>query len=294
MLQEREASLLSVLQTHVDRWGDIKLTMEELSTLTGFSRTTLWRSMTVLTKSGLVETTRTKRNFGKLFKNVYRLGETSTAGPSDYIDNTDEVTNTTKVLNTSYLIGAQGPEEEETMVNRWSEDDGGAAFGLLDEPVAVKKVSKRDPKTRYQRPVADWTAMDVASEFAKRTYDNIRGIPGMVNTARLMGALSANRAKFGITAEVEMKLMDKFFADGRNLNTLKKFPKSTHGTFLNFITNNIQSVKSEPSVTEALQVAEELEFLVASDGTKFDKSLPGRVDLAEYEKTLKKKQEENQ
>jgi hypothetical protein len=34
-------------------------------------------------------------------------------------------------------------------------------------------------------------------------------------------------------------------------------------------------------------MAEELEFLIASDGTKFDKSMPGRVELAEYEQSLK-------
>jgi len=288
-MKKREGALLSVLESHVDRWGDVNLTMEELSQETGLSRTTLWRSLTALVDSGLVETTRTKRNLGRLYKNRYKLikVETSTASSSNNIDNLTKVTNTTKVLNTSYLIGAVGPEEEETMVNRWSEDDDIGGFGLLDEPVAVEKISKRDPKTRFQRPKEDWTAMDVASEFSSRVYQNVRGIPGLVNTRSMMLVLAANRKKHGITAEVELKLMDKFFADARNINLVKKFPRNTIGSFMSFITNNITSVTNETTIEQAHQVAEEIEYLVASDGKKFDKSMPGRVALSEYEQSLR-------
>lgn len=267
--------------------------MEELAALTGSSRTTLWRALTSLVERGLVETTRTKRNFGKLYKNKYRLikVETSTASYSDNL--TTSTTVTTKVIHTSYVLGAAGPEEEEKMVNKWTDDDGGVGgVGLFDSELlpAQPKVSKRDPKTRYQRPQEEWTAGDVASEFAYRVYQNVRGIPGLVNTQGLRGALSANRAKFGITANTEMELLEKFFGDSRNMATIKKFPKKTHGIFLNFITENIQSVTNPITIEDAHAMAADIEQLVASDGRTFDKSITGRVALERYEKKLKGEQ----
>lgn len=289
-LKPRELLLLAVLTEHEDRWGDIKLTMEELSELTGFSRTTLWRHLSTLSERGLIETTRTKRNLGRLYKNKYKLIkiETSTASPSNSIDKLTKVTVTTEVLNTSYLIGPAGPEEEETMVNRWSEDDDVAGFGLLEGPVPEPKVSKKDPKTRFQRPKEDWTAMDVASEFSSRVYAKVRGIPGMVNTMGLRGALASNRTKYGVTAEVELALIDKFFADGRNLNAIKRTPKGTVGIFLNFVTNNIQKVQAMPTIAEAIDTAESIDYIVASDGRKFDKSIAGRAALERYEARIAK------
>ena len=288
-LLAREATLLSVLSENVDRWGDIKLTMVELVELTGSSRTTLWRALTKLNELGLVQTTRTKRNLGKLYKNRYRLGETSTAGQGDYVDLPTTGTVTTEGKNTSYSFGGSAPAKGKTMVNKWSDDDEGlAGFGLLEEKtVESVKVKKNDPKTRYLRPQNDWTAWDVASEFAVRAYDVVRGTPGIVNTKALAGALRANRSKFGITAEQEMALLDKFFADTRNHVKMRKFPKGTHGMFLNFITNHISDVSNLVTVEDALALVESLEYIIASDGRKFDNSMPGRAALERYEEKLK-------
>jgi len=273
---------------YVDKWGDVNLTMAELSDLTGYSRTTLWRALQALEEMEMVDTTRTKRNYGKLYKNRYKLVETSTAGQGNQDDSlTTETTEIVIVKNATHSLGAEGPEKEEEMVNKWVDEDDVAGVGLIDEKPVAQKVSKRDPKTRHLRPQEDWTTWDVASEFARRVYDNVRGIPGMVNTANLRGALSKNRTKFGITADVEMKLMDKFFGDGRNMATIKKFPKGTVGLFLNFITNNIASVSNEVTVEEAIAMAETLEYLVATDGRKFDNSVPGRKALERYEQKLK-------
>ena len=288
-LKPRESSLLSVLDLYKDRWGETHLTMEELSDLTGSSRTTLWRALNTLMDKGLVETTRTKRNLGRLYKNRYKVVkfETSTADSSGQNDDlTILTTGIVIVKNTSYSLGAEGPEEK-NMVNKWNEEDEGMAFGLIEQAAPAQKISKADPKTRSQRPQDEWTAMDVASEFASRVYANVRGIPGMVNTMNLRGALARNRKTHGITASAEMKLMDKFFADGRNINAIKKFPKGTTGLFLNFITNNISSVQNEVTIEEALTMADELDFLIASDGRKFDKSMPGRAALERYENKLR-------
>lgn len=286
-MKQREEVLLTTMMEFVDKWGDINLTMVELSELTGYSRTTLWRALQALEEMDLVDTTRTKRNYGKLYKNRYKLIETSTAGQGNLDDSlTTITTETTIVKNATHSLGAAGPEKEEPMVNKWTDDDDIAGVGLIDERPVSQKISKKDPKTRHQRPQNEWTAGDVASEFAWRVYDNVRGIPGMVNTMSLRGALAKNRTKFGITAEVELKLMDKFFGDGRHLATIKKFPKGTVGLFLNFITNNVESVSNVVTVEEALVMAENLEYVVATDGRKFDNSVPGRKARERYEQKL--------
>ena len=263
--------------------------MEELSELTGSSRTTLWRALAVLTGKGLVETTRTKRSFGKFYKNRYKViqFETSTASPVSLSSSlTTTATVLVKVKSTSYSFCAFRTGKASLMVNNWKEEDEGMSFGLIEGTKPTEKISKADPKTRNMRSQDEWTAMDVASEFATRVYANVRGIPGLVNTMNLRGALSRNRTKHGIDAATEMRIMDKFFGDSRNINTIKKFPKSTTGLFLNYITNNIVEMSNSVTIEEALTIADELEFLIASDGRKFDKSMPGRIALGRYEKKL--------
>ena len=287
-LLPREAALLGVLESNEDRWGEIRLTMEELSELTDMSRSTLWRALVALKEKGYVAVTRTKRNLGRLYKNVYKIlnRETSTAGQGNSLTTlTDLTTVTTKVNNTSYCLGRDAPEEGK-MVNKWSsEDDGLVGFGLIDSYVPVEKV-KKVPKTRHLRPQSEWTHMDVASEFTTRIYDKVRGIPGMVNTRDLAIALAANRKKFGITAEQEMKIMDQFFTNEQNLLAIKKFPKRTQGIFLNFITRTIADISNSVTIEQAVEMADQLEYLVASDGKKFVKSASGRQELKEYEEEL--------
>lgn len=307
-LKPNQFYLLALLFRHADKNGMVELTMEQMSDATGMSRTTLWREMTVLEDKGLVDTHRTKRNLGKFWKNKYQLlspcfitetkgvdtdlngdlpcfnHETSTA--DSYIS--VELSSTTKVKNTSYSLGAKAPKKEIPVVSRWKDDDedlGG--FGLLESDVQnkTKPVSKRDPKTRRQRPQEEWTAADVASEFSFRVYDKVRGIPGLVDTNALRGALAANRKRFEMNATLEMELMERFFGDERNLNAIKGSPKKAHGIFLNFITMNVSKVVEDLEMT-AEDKSEN--YIYASDGKRFDKSMPGRRDLKEYEETLRR------
>jgi DNA-binding Lrp family transcriptional regulator len=283
-------SLLTVLSDKKDRWGETRLTMDELSEMTGMSRTTLWRALTVLTDRGLVETTRTKRNLGRLYKNRYKVlnFETSTADQGNNNDYINQSTKLVIVKNTSYSFRADGAGKE-IMVNKWKEEDEDQmSFGLLDEPtISTEKVSKADPKTRFVRPQAEWTAMDVACEFASRLYDNVRGVPNLVNTMKLRGVLAMNRKKYDITAEHELAIIEKFFGDQRNINLIKKSPRNTIGIFLAYFTNNIGSIRTEVTIGSAIELAESIEYLYASDGTRFDKSLSGRANLDYYEKKLK-------
>lgn len=308
-LKPSEFYLLALLFRHANKFGVVELTMEDLCGLTGLSRTTVWRDMSGLEDKGLVDTHRTKRNLGKFWKNKYQLlspcfisehmgvdievegvlpcltDETSTAD----IDITTVTADTTKVKNTTYSLGARAPRKKEVaVVNRWKDDDDDiAGVGLLEFEVQAKAkpVSKRDPKTRRQRPQEEWTAADVASEFSARVYDKVRGIPGLVNTNALRGALSANRSRFEVSATLEMELMDRFFGDERNLNAIKGSPKKAHGIFLNYITMNITKVTEDLEMTAD---DKEENYIFASDGKRFDKSMPGRRDLAEYEEKLRR------
>jgi hypothetical protein len=212
------------------------------------------------------------------------VDETSTA--DSYI--TADLILTTKVKNTTYSLGAKAPKREVVVVNRWKDDDDDiGGFGLLESDVApaAQKISKRDPKTRRLRPQEEWTPADVASEFSSRVYDKIRGIPGLVNTNALRGALAANRSRFEMNATLEMELMERFFGDERNLQLIKGSPKKAHGILLNFITVNVSRVVEDLEMT-----AEDKEenYIYASDGKRFDKSMPGRRDLKEYEEKLRR------
>jgi hypothetical protein len=182
--------------------------------------------------------------------------------------------------------------KEVKLVNKWQDEDSEiGGWGLLEPAYASKtnKVSKRDPKTRHQRPQEEWTAADVASEFAVRVYDRVRGIPGLVSTKDLRGALSANRARFGVSSTIEMELLEKFFADERNITAIKNSPRKAHGIFLNFITSNINSVTEEMGMDdEVLDTEMAVEYVYASDGKKFDNSMPGRRALEMYEEKLRR------
>lgn len=172
------------------------------------------------------------------------------------------------------------------MVNRWASEDDEFGFGLLDTPERKSVPSKRKPQTRFERPQAEWTAMDVASEFSSRLYENIKGIPGLVNTRSLGVMLAKNRKEFGLTASVELVLMEKFFADERNITSIRKFPKGSIGIFMNFITNNVAEV-STVTYEEVSTIADEQPALYASDGRKFAKTMTGRKALERYEEKLR-------
>lgn len=172
------------------------------------------------------------------------------------------------------------------MVNRWNDDDEVTGFGLLEgeEPAGqkAKPTSKKSPKTRHLRDKAEWTPADVASEFSWRIYNSIRGIPNMVNTQTLAILLAKNRKQFGVTATVELALLDKFLGDERNLIAVKRKPSITINIFLTFITNNINKLSQTDEVTN-----EEIDnSLIASDGKLFDNSVIGKTALERYEAKL--------
>lgn len=310
-LTPSELRLLLAFRHLEDRWHEVHATMDELGQLTGYSRASLSRALAGLQDAGFVKTTRTKRNFGMLSRNKYVLppcvtGETSdvkntsepcviseTSTTSINIDSSSITTVTTKAINPTGLLVADATGEGKVdMVNKWSEDDEVGGFGLFDNETPAsqktKPMSKRDPKTRNLRPQDEWTAADVASEFSFRVYDKVRGIPGIVNTSNLRQALARNRSQFGITAMIEMEVMERFFSDERNLTSIRKFPTGAMGMFLKAITNNAGNVIEDLGLgDEPVAVAPTQNLVYASDGRGFDNSISGRAAMKQYELKLK-------
>jgi hypothetical protein len=323
-LSSNEARTLLALRHLSDRNGKVVATMEELGILTHYSRETLRVAVRGLEERGIINTRRTKRNLGKLYKNEYQLVQENLASESETPENlaspaevfsqkflastagTDDVVVTSNtnsksiVLNTSYLIPSEAREEEKfkevKVVSKWQDDDdhiGG--FGLLDgETRASLKpvpVSKKNPKTRWQRPQDDWTPADVATEFSYRMYQKINNAPAMLNTAELRGALASYRKRYNTNATIEMSVMEKFFGDARVWGQAKKAPHFAHKIFLRLITTETANVLDEldmnDSVNESME-EEYAEYVYASDGKKFDNSVPGRVRLAKYEQQLER------
>jgi hypothetical protein len=294
-----------------NRWGGPKaVSMDELSELTGYGRSAISRAVSGLADAEWIEVVRSKRNYGMLAKNKYRiLGRPSSDTWSDVSEEpcasgetstrshvTTKSTKSISITKSTSKLKSAVPAEphsakaqrEIAVVNRWSEDDDDLpGFGLLDSDLkpVVEKVSKRDAKTRNLRPRDEWTANDVASEFASRVYEKVRGIPGLVNTRGLAGALATNRKRFGVTAAQELAALEKFFSDERNLATIKKFPKGAHGVFLNAITKFL--AEGHQTVGSPVDTVAVEDYVYASDGKKFDNSMPGRAALKRYEEKLK-------
>lgn len=328
-LAPAELRLLIAMRHLEDRWQEVTATMSELSELTGYGRTTLSRAVAGLESSGFITKTRTKRNYAFKSNNKYTLlhgslQRTSTAEDvqveenaefvtfagkkipfrrspertSTEVDNKDIVDNKDLlVINTSYLLvpaGNQEQKQENEMVNNWSDDDDNiGGFGLFEgEMTSAQKqqsLSKRTTKNRHLRPQDDWTAADVATEFASRLYKRIPGVPALINTNTLRGVLAANRKRFNLDATIEMECLERFFADERNITLVRQSPQQVIGIFVKSITASVQDVVSDLGMDDAPVVDKpaESEYVYASDGREFDKSISGRAAMARYEEKLR-------
>jgi hypothetical protein len=122
-------------------------------------------------------------------------------------------------------------------------------------------------------------------------YQKITNAPAMLNTAELRGALAAYRKRYNTNATIEMSVMEKFFGDSRIWGQAKKAPHFAHKIFLRLITtetaNVIEELDMDDVVTEVAKPAR-AQYVYASDGKKFDNSIPGRVRLAKYEEKLER------
>jgi hypothetical protein len=312
--------LIATLKRYENRWGTIELSIEQLSEFTKWSQATVKRELNTIKSLSLLIVTRKKRNGGKYHYNIYQLNlpqltseplsspelncEPLTSSKTNSPEITSELSTVSfstnivtkqtsnNQLSTTYLIEtSQGMKERIAMVNKWNEgDDDIAGVGLFEDEKlpAAQKINKRDSKTRHWRPQEDWSAADVATEYSLRLNKKIIGVPNLVSVARLTPILAKYRKQLGTNALLELKIMDMFFADERNIVALRKDVSKAIPFFLNSL--KVDMIKAQDAL-KSTQVDSKRSsgYVYASDGTAFDDSMGGRKNLNKYEKELQEK-----
>lgn len=197
---------------------------------------------------------------------------------------TAAASSTTKYLYPSDINVLQAKRKGQIVIGSWKDDDDElAGFGLLEPKQEKKpKASKRTGKNRQERALSEWTARDVASEFCDRLKEKFPNNPPLVNSYKLSMILGKNRKEYGYTAEVEMKLVEKWFLDGHWHNAPSRH-QYLLGSFLNMFKQYGSDLLNNSGVSES----EEVTQLVASDGTKFPDTAVGRRWLEKHEEALK-------
>ena len=189
-------------------------------------------------------------------------------------------------------------------MGRYDYDDDLPGFGLLDEPQRQDKTKTKIPRnrvsTRHQRPREEWTAFDVAAEFADSLYEKYPKYFGLMHLTSNGKALAANRKRVGTTPLLELEMVRIFLSDERNLRNLdERLPK----LFSHWLANwgdllprarkslgvssprNVETGSSRATVAPAATTSNKL---VASDGTEWDNTITGREWLRRYEERLKR------
>lgn len=322
-LSAAEYRLLDVLCT-LSTGNEVEASMAELARYSQTSEESVRRALRKLEQLNLVETVRTKRNLGKLSYSRYTLISPSHKNvglpieqPHKNVDHqphknvgstASNITNSDLVLNkdktTSYLLGADAPKGKRrklTLVNRWQDDDNDiAGFGLFDNEVIEKvtpRVRKNDTSTRTQRPKSEWTPWDVAAEFESRVRSIVPVMAANAFSIKdLAGALAKQRKASDISPLVELELMDMFFEDPWVRTKGKESPGFMMGRYLKSFTihfnqalRNLNMTQREAPADISSTVEPATDFVYASDGRRFDNSMPGRLALERYEEKLRRK-----
>ena len=321
-LSPNEMRTLLALRHLADMNDKAKVTMEELGILTGYSRESLRLAVRGLEERNLIATNRTKRNLGKLYKNEYQLlpefwekPEILASTESENTPNRElklpeklASTDSTAILSNTdnqdtkdkkdyvFFITPQAYREEK-VVNRWNDDDDIGGFGLLEGevPGSQKKgpVARNNPRTRHQRPQDQWTSNDIASELASRLYENVRGVPGLINVAKLGPILGKYRKDYDTNALIELEVIEMMVTDPVMLAKVKRDPANAWRMFLGLLTTRGQQAKENlgmedetVSVPAGFDKPADSSYVYASDGKRFDNSMFGRNSLKRYEEKI--------
>lgn len=328
-LSPNEMRTLLALRHLADMNDKAKVTMEELGALTGYSRESLRLAVRGLEERNLVATNRTKRNLGKLHVNEYQLlpefwenhpenwenpenlASTEQSESKKVVlklpenlastDSTAILSNTdnqdTKVKKDYVFFYTATPYREEKMVNRWNDDDDIGGFGLLEGelPASQKKgpVARNNPRSRHQRPQDQWTSNDIASELASRLYENVRGVPGLINVSKLGPILGKYRKDYDTNALIELEVIEMMVTDPVMLAKVKRDPANAWRMFLGLLTTRGQQAKDNlgmedetVAVPAGFDKPQSSSYVYASDGKKFDNSMPGRNAMKRYEEKI--------
>lgn len=185
-------------------------------------------------------------------------------------------------------------------MNRWNaEDDFVGGVGLFEEEAAPSgkpkpKADRRKSSTRGQRPESEWTANDVAAEFAYQLGRRFPRLPGLVNVTAVRGALMRYRGQYDTTPEVEMEIMRMYFEDEYNLKLAQESPTRAHGKYLAMFKTAIPKAHERLGLDYfesrvVIEPEDDIDYVYSTDGKEFDNTPTGRVALASYERFLAQK-----
>lgn len=287
--------------------------MDELGVLTGYGRESLRKALRGLEEACLVATTRTKRNYGKLYKNRYTLlpipEKLASIKPEKLASTRDSHIGISslyiKDINIYDLDAKNNGLKEETLVTKWrpagedtSGDDEIGGIGLFEDekPAVVKhklSTDKRDPKTRGRRPEHEWTPADVAVEFAYQLGRKYPLLPGLFKTKELTGALRQNRTKYGVTALIELEILRMFLGDSRMHSNDMSQAQYLYKRYLKMFTTHMDQalmnlgMPSRQALVADVDEEDIDEYVYASDGREFDNSLSGRAAMERYEEKMR-------
>jgi DNA-binding transcriptional ArsR family regulator len=314
-ISDYEFRLYAVLCHTAGQEGVVEASVAHLGTLTrGASDKTVRRALKALEAAGLVETARTRSTGGKWGITKYVLpavknDRRSTPQPPVKNDRTEVVDSkleaaveltssdllpslSRQVSNggTTYPYGQSPCPIRRVVLKKFDDgDDNIGGFGLLEpKPLPEIKIRKSDPKTRGRRPQHEWTPLDVAAEFQFRVGKRFYWLPGTLNIRSLAGALSKNRSQYGVTALIELELLDMFMADERNFLNVGNEAPDLYKSFLRMFKTKMNQARENIGLKplSAVEVVESAPMLVASDGQTFDNSAAGRSMLEKYERRI--------
>jgi hypothetical protein len=206
--------------------------------------------------------------------------------------------------NTSYYYRGKAPVEVDNeerkkipVVLKYEDDDGLGGFGLLEPKDNSKPVKKNDPKTRWKRPQEEWTPADIAAEFAFQVGKKIPWAPGIVNQGSLRGALAKQRKDYGITAPIELEILQMFLVDEESFRDVGDKVPHLYKKYLSMFRTHLNKayerlgLQKPGVVSEPPPQALERKVLIASDGTQFDDTIAGRAFFKKHEETLTRKEQ---
>lgn len=303
-----------------DSRGNIQTSTKALTEITGVSESTLTRAFRDLEQHGYLVTTRTRKGFNKFAFNEYRV----LLGPKDEpVESNWDLLGAPNPRTASLNVGVEDSnlpvfvslkDEQSTAVPGNSEtlttstnNQNKEILRISNQSVKKRKVknsgtkqifntSKKnskiwaftpDPKdfnTRALRPKGSWSNWDIAAEFADRLHARYPDRPALINKTRLAKALLPMRSPYNSTPELELALIDWFFDDNHKVGLAEREPEKVLGTFLNMFKTNMEKARS--AVAYAARYADVPDWVYASDGKRFDNSMPGRFALKEYESEL--------
>lgn len=186
----------------------------------------------------------------------------------------------------------------------YPDDDDGFVLGAFEEEQKPKvKASKRDTRTRAQRPISEWTPNDVLAEFRARVEQRCPALRNLLPLRKNGAILASMRKKHETTPYIELALIDLYLMKGFDSGKARRNPDYVFLSWFTSWTRNLDEARHmvDNAPQEALYAPEKVEddksyvpatseaprgLLRASDGREFPRTITGRKRLENYEKRI--------